>query len=61
MPGQGLVDRVVNDLEDHVVEAGTVIGIPDVHPGPLAHGVKALEDLDLSGVVDILELGGIVA
>ena len=37
--GQRLVDRIVDDLVDHVVQAGTVIGIADIHARPLAHGV----------------------
>jgi hypothetical protein len=46
MAGQCLVDRVVDHFVDHVVQAGAVIGVADIHAGPLAHGVKALEDLD---------------
>jgi hypothetical protein len=34
-----------------VVEAGTVVGIADIHARPLAHGVETLEDLDRLGVV----------
>ena len=40
--GQRLVDRVVDDLEDHVVQAGAVIGVADVHAGALAHRIKTL-------------------
>ena len=39
--GQRFVDRVVDDFENHVVQAGPVIGVADVHSGPLANGVKA--------------------
>ena len=39
--GLRLVDRVVDDLEGHVVQAGAVIGVADVHARPLAHGVEA--------------------
>ena len=49
--GQRLVDRVVDDLVDHVVQAGAVIGVADVHPGTLANGLEALEDLDVLFVV----------
>ena len=49
--GQRLVDRVVDDLVDHVMQARAVIGVADVHPRPLAHRVEALEDLDRFGVV----------
>ena len=44
--GQGLVNRVVHGLEHHVVQAGAVVRVPDIHAGALAHGVQPLEDLD---------------
>ena len=44
--GERFVDGVVDDLVDHVVQARAVVGVADVHAGPLAHGVEALEDLD---------------
>jgi hypothetical protein len=43
---QRLVDAVVDDLVDHVVQARAVIGVADIHAGPLAHGLQALENLD---------------
>jgi hypothetical protein len=46
MAGKRLVDGVVDDLVDHVVQARAVVGVADVHAGPLAHGVEALEDPD---------------
>ena len=46
-----LVDRVVDELEDHVVEARDVVGVPDVHPGALADGLEALQELDRVGGV----------
>ena len=49
--GERLVDRVVDDLENHVVQAGTVVGIADVHAGPFANGLKSLQDLDFTGIV----------
>ena len=55
---QGLVDRVVDDLENHVVQARAVIGIADVHAGPLADGLEALQHLDFAGIVGA-GLGGI--
>jgi hypothetical protein len=39
---QRLVDGVVHDLENHVVEARSVIGVTDVHTGSFAHCVKTL-------------------
>ena len=49
--GERLVDGVVDDLVDHVVQAGAVVGVADIHAGPLAHGVEALEDLDRFRIV----------
>ena len=49
--GQRLVDGVVDDLVDHVVQAGAVVGVADIHARPLAHGIEALEHLDRFGVV----------
>ena len=46
VPGQRLVDRIVDDLVDHVVQARAVIGVADVHARALAHRIEALEDLD---------------
>ena len=40
------VDGVVDDLVDHVVQAGTVIGVADIHARPLAHGVEPLQHPD---------------
>ena len=51
--GQRLVDRVVDDLEHHVVQAGAVVGVADVHARPLAHGLEASQHLDRVGVVDL--------
>jgi len=51
VPGQRLVDGVVDHLEDHVVQAGAVIGVANVHARALAHGIESLEDLDVRGVV----------
>ncbi len=40
--GERLVDRVVDDLENHVVQSRPVIGVTDVHSGALAHRIKTL-------------------
>ena len=37
---QRLVNRVIDHLENHVVQAGTIIGITDVHSRPFPHCVK---------------------
>ena len=46
MARQRLVDGVVDDFIDHVVQAAAVIGVADIHAGPLAHGVEALQNPD---------------
>ena len=42
MTGQGFVDGVVDNLENHVVQTGAIVGVTDVHTGPFAHGFEAL-------------------
>ena len=49
--GERLVDGVVDDLVHHVVQAGTVVGVADIHARPLAYGVEAFEDLDRFRIV----------
>ncbi len=44
--GEALVDRVVDDLVDHVMQARAVIGVADIHAGALADRVEALQHLD---------------
>ena len=41
-----LVDGVVHHLVDHVMKAGAVVGVADVHARALAHRVEAAEHLD---------------
>ncbi len=58
VPGQRLVDRVVDDLVDHVVQARAVVGVADIHAGALADGVQPLEHLDGFGAVCVgVEIG----
>ena len=57
--GERLVDRVVEDLEHHVVEARPVGGVADVHPGALAHRVEPLQYLDARRVVVFSAAGGL--
>ena len=54
VPGEGFVDRVVDDLIDHVVQARAIIGIADVHARPLAHGVQPAKDFDAVRAVFVL-------
>ncbi len=38
---ESFVDGIVDGLVDHVVQARAVIGVADVHAGPLAHRIQA--------------------
>ena len=40
--GQGLIDRVVHHLEDHVMQAAAVVGVSDIHSRAFADGVESL-------------------
>src|SRR5690606_12589541 len=51
--GQGLVDGVVDDLEHHVMQAGAVVHVADVHAGPLAHGLEAAQHGDPARIVGL--------
>ena len=51
MAGQRLVDGVVDDLVDHVMEAGAIVRIADVHARTLPDGVETTQDLDRIGAV----------
>jgi hypothetical protein len=48
---QCFVDCVVDDFKHHVMQAGSIAGIADVHTGALANRFQPLEDLDAVGVV----------
>ena len=54
--GERLVDGVVDDLGDQVVQAA-LTGRADVHAGPLADGLEALEHRDRRGVVVAVDVG----
>jgi hypothetical protein len=45
IPGESLVDRVVDDLEDTVMETA-LVGIADIHIGALADAFEAFQFLD---------------
>ena len=53
IPGERLVDRVIDHLEHHVVQAGAIVGIADVHARPFAHRIQALENLDRIRVIGL--------
>src|SRR3546814_5865119 len=47
-----LVDRVVDHLEHHVVQAGAVVDVADVHARTLADGFQAAQHGNPAGIVD---------
>ena len=49
--GQCLVHRVVDHFEHHVVQAGAVMDIADVHARTLAHRFQPAQDGDFAGIV----------
>jgi len=49
--GQRFVDAVIDRFVHHVMQAGAVIGVADIHARALADGIEALEDLDRVGAV----------
>ncbi len=51
VPGQGFVNRVVNDFKHHVVQAGTIVSVTNVHARTLADGVQPFEYLDVTGII----------
>jgi hypothetical protein len=55
MSREVFVDGVVENLE-HAMVKSALVGIPDIHPGAFADGLKTFEFVDLGGVV--LLLGG---
>ena len=53
VPGQRLVDGVIDDLVDQMMQAGRPGGA-DIHAGTLAHSLQTLEDLDLRTAVGMV-------
>jgi hypothetical protein len=48
MARQGLIDRIVDNLENHVVQARAIVGVADVHSRALPHRIKSLQDFDFA-------------
>ena len=46
--------RVVHDFEHHVVQAGAVVHVADVHAGALADRLQAAQHGDLAGIVIVV-------
>jgi hypothetical protein len=49
--GQSFVNGVIHHLKHHVMQAGAIIGITDIHPRALSNGVKPFENLDIFGAI----------
>src|ERR1700759_56792 len=41
MTGQSLVNRVIHNLENHVMKAAAIVRVADVHAGTFSDGVQA--------------------
>ena len=57
MAGQRLVNGVVHHLIHHVVQAGPVIGVADIHAGAFADSVQPLQHLDGTGAIFLCGCG----
>ena len=53
MPRKRFVDRIVRNLEHHVMQPRPVVGIADIHARALADRIQALENLDRIGAISI--------
>ncbi len=51
MASQGFVDRVVDNLEHHVMQTGAVMDVADIHAGTLADRLQAFQCSDAVGIV----------
>jgi hypothetical protein len=40
VPGERLVDGIVDDFENHVMQTAAVVGIADVHSRSFSYGVE---------------------
>ncbi len=50
---QRFVDRIVDDLVDHMMQAGAVVRVADIHARPLADCVEAAQHFDRIGSVAV--------
>ena len=54
MTSQSFVDRIIDHLEDHVVQTGAIIRVADIHAGALTYRIEALENLDTGRIVRVV-------
>jgi len=58
MSCERFIDRVIDNLEYHVMQAGAVIRIPDVHARALAYRVQPFEYFNIGGIVGLFRTHG---
>ena len=51
MTGQCLVNGIIDHLIDHMVQAGTVISVADIHAGAFTDRLKAFQHLNGGGAI----------
>ena len=62
MAGQGLIDGVVNYLENHVMQSCAIGGVADVHSWSFPDSFQAFQDLDAGRVITaIVVLAAVIA
>ena len=54
IPGQSFIDGVINNLIDHMVETGTVIGITNIHTRAFAYRIEAFQNLNRLGIISLI-------
>ena len=59
MTGQVFIDGIVQHLKDAVMQTA-FIGVANVHPGPLPHGLETLKFVNLFGTIGLVgrHIGG---
>ena len=54
--GQRFINRVIDHLENHVMQTGSIIRITDIHPWPLSDSLKTFKDLNRAAIVSAWRL-----
>jgi len=50
---KSLVNGIVDNFKHHVVEAGAVISVANIHTGALTHRIKSTQDFNVGGVISV--------
>jgi len=48
-----LVHRVVDNLKGHVMQAGAIVGVADIHAWPAPDGIQTLQHRNRRGIIGI--------